>query len=214
MARILIGCERSGEVRRAMRAVGHDAWSCDIEPADDGSPHHLQSDLLQHLHDRWDALIAFPPCTYLCRAGARWWAQRQVEQAQALDFVRRILAAPIPQIAVENPPGKLGSAIRPADQYIQPWEHGHPETKMTGLWLKGLPKLVQTNNVHARMLSLPYKERHRIHMMPDSAGRTQARSKTFPGIAQAMAAQWGPLIKARDPQQEPHDLRHQCVCGD
>jgi hypothetical protein len=136
-------------------------------------------------------MIAHPPCTYLTRAGARWWPGRQQEQAEALEFVRVLLSAPIPRIALENPPGRIGTAIRPADQYVQPWQFGHPETKGTGLWLVGLPHLVPTKDVHAEMLTLPMKDRSRVHYMAPGPDRWKLRSTTYAGIAEAMAEQWG-----------------------
>lgn len=203
--RVLIACERSGVVRRAFRDRGHDAWSCDIEAADDGDPHHLRGDASKVLGGKmepgymnwitvpWDLLIAFPPCTRLTRAGARWWPKFQGEQQEALEFVRQLLAAPIERIALENPPGKIGTAIRKADQYVQPWMFGHPEKKETGLWLKNLPKLVPTKDVHAHMLTLPKKDQNRVHYMAPGPERGRLRSETYPGIAAAMADQWGGL---------------------
>lgn len=196
--RVLVGCERSGVVRRAFRALGHDAWSCDLEPADDGRGHHIRGDVLQAIRSqRWDLLIAHPPCTKLCNSGARWWAGQEAEQAAALDLVRAILAADVPLIALENPPGRIGTAIRQADQYVQPYEFGHPETKKTGLWLKGLPLLRPTKDVKAEMLALPQKLRNRVHWMPPGPSRAKKRSETFCGIARAMAEQWAGKVDAQ-----------------
>lgn len=191
--RVFVACERSGAVRRAFRDKGHEAWSCDIEEADDKSPFHFRGDVFEVLDQTapWDVLIAFPPCTYLTRAGARWWPNRQQEQKDALEFVRKLLEYPIPKSALENPPGKIGSAIRPADQYVHPWQFGHMETKTTGLWLKNLPKLQPTHDVKDDMHKLPAHQKHRIYSMPDSKGRAERRSKTYEGMARAMAEQWG-----------------------
>ena len=199
---ILIACELSGKVREAFRAKGHNAISCDILPSDDDSPYHYTGDVFELLAERrpskrwqdthaddhrgassFDMMIAFPPCTHLCASGARWWSSKVQAQSDALDFVQRLMDANIGKIALENPVGKIGSAIRPADQYIQPWQHGHGDTKKTGLWLKGLPKLTPTNIVSGRS--------NRIHAMPDTKNRAKIRSETYQGIADAMAAQWG-----------------------
>lgn len=189
--KILIACEYSGRVRDAFRALGHDAWSCDILPSDNDQSYHIQGDVRKELHRGWDLMVAHPPCTYLTRAGARWWKGREAEQQEALDFVQLLMDAPIPFIAIENPPGAIGTRIRPADQYIQPWMHGHPETKSTGLWLKGLPLLKPTKDVKQEMLALPMKERSRVHYAAPGPDRWKERSTTLPGIAAAMAEQWG-----------------------
>lgn len=189
--RVLIACEYSAVVRSAFAARGHTAVSCDLLPSDKPHGWHVRGDVLRLIDAGWDLMIAHPPCTYLTRAGARWWPERKAEQQQALDFVRLLLAAPIPRIALENPPGAIGTQIRKADQYIQPWEHGHPETKATGLWLKGLPKLRPTRDVKAQMLALPMKERSRVHYAAPGPDRWKVRSTTLQGIAAAMAEQWG-----------------------
>jgi site-specific DNA-cytosine methylase len=144
---------------------------------------HIHGDVLQHLHRNWDLMIAHPPCTHLAVSGARWFKDKQIEQAEALDFVRRLLDAPIPRIALENPISIISSRIRKPDQIIQPWQFGHGETKATCLWLKNLPKLLPTNIVEGREA--------RIHKMPPGPDRWKERSRTFEGIAQAMAEQWG-----------------------
>ena len=179
--RILIACEYSGTVRDAFAARGHDAWSCDLLPTE-RLGNHINGDVLQHLHRNWDMMIAHPPCTHLAVSGARWFKDKQREQADALDFVRRLLDAPIPRIAIENPISIISSRIRKPDQIIQPWQFGHGETKATCLWLKNLPKLVPTNIVEGREA--------RIHKMPPGPDRWKERSRTFPGIATAMATQW------------------------
>lgn len=191
--RVLVACEFSGAVRRAFAARGHDAWSCDLHPAEDGSPNHIQGDALAVLRDGWDMMIAFPPCTHLCASGARWWPAKQADgrQAAALDFVRALMAAPIPRWAIENPVGLIGTAIRPADQTIQPWQFGHGEVKATCFWLKGLSRLVPTQIVDGREA--------RVHRMSPGPMRALERSRTYSGVAQAMAEQWGseslPLLR-------------------
>ena len=180
--RILIACEYSGTVRDAFAARGHDAWSCDLLPTE-RLGNHIHGDVLQHLHRNWDMMIAHPPCTHLAVSGARWFKDKLHEQADALDFVRRLLDAPIPRIAIENPISIISSRIRKPDQIIQPWQFGHGETKATCLWLKDLPLLTPTNIVEGREA--------RIHKMPPGPDRWKERSRTFEGIAQAMAQQWG-----------------------
>lgn len=182
--RVLIACEYSGRVRRAFRARGHDAWSCDLLPAEDGG-RHIQGDVLPLLHDGWELMIAHPPCTHLAVSGARWFPEKRAsgEQQEAIDFFLALARAPIPRIAIENPVCIMSSVWREPDQVIQPWQFGHGETKATCLWLKGLPPLVPTKIVSGR--------HPRIHMMPPSEDRWKERSRTYEGIAQAMAAQWG-----------------------
>jgi site-specific DNA-cytosine methylase len=185
MMRVLIACEFSGVVRRAFRDLGHDAWSCDLLPAEDGSEFHIQGDAWYALDDHWDLMICHPPCTHLAVSGARWFKDKVKEQAEALDFVRALLAAPIRRIALENPVSIISSRIRKPDQIIQPWQFGHGETKATCLWLKNLPPLVPTNIVEGREA--------RVHRMPPGPDRWKERSRTFEGIARAMAEQWGGL---------------------
>lgn len=180
--RVLVACEYSGAVRDAFRARGHDAMSCDLLPTEQPGPHY-HGPVEDILGDGWDIMIAHPPCTHLAVSGARWWKDKRQEQAAALDFVRLLLAAPIPRIALENPISIISTAIRKPDQIIQPWQFGHGETKATCLWLKGLPPLVPTNIVPGREA--------RIHKMPPSPDRWKERSRTYAGIAAAMAAQWG-----------------------
>jgi site-specific DNA-cytosine methylase len=180
--KILIACEYSGTVREAFSKLGHDAWSCDIlETEIPGN--HLQCDVREILGDGWDMMIAHPPCTHLAVSGARWFKDKKVEQAEALEFVRLLLAAPIKRIALENPISIISSHIRKPDQIIQPWQFGHGETKATCLWLQNLPKLQPTNIVEGR--------EQRIWKMPPGENRWKERSRTFEGIAQAMANQWG-----------------------
>ncbi len=182
--RCLIACEFSGVVRRAFRALGHDAWSCDLLPAEDGSEFHIQDDALKTAYDNpWDLMVCHPPCTHLAVSGARHFKNKVQEQAEALDFVRALLDAPIKRIALENPISIISSRICKPDQIIQPWMFGHGETKATCLWLKGLPKLRPTNIVEGREA--------RVHRMPPGPNRWKERSRTFTGIAEAFAAQWG-----------------------
>lgn len=182
--KVLVACEYSGKVRDAFRALGHDAMSCDLLPTDSlGS--HYQGDVRDVLDDEWDLMIAHPPCTHLAVSGARWFKNKQTEQAAALNFVSLLLAAPIPRIALENPVSIISSRIRKPDQIIQPWQFGHGETKATCLWLKGLPLLQPTKIVDGRET--------RTHKMPPSADCWKKRSETYQGIADAMAMQWGGL---------------------
>lgn len=184
--RVLVACEYSGRVRDAFRKLGHYAISCDLLPTDQPGPHY-QGDVRDVLHDGWDLMVAHPPCTHLAVSGARHFAAKKASgvQDEALDFVRLLMAAPIPRIAIENPISIISSRIRKPDQIIQPWMFGHGETKATCLWLKGLPKLTPTNLVDGREA--------RIHKMPPSPDRWKKRSETFQGIADAMAQQWGAL---------------------
>ena len=182
--RVLIACEYSGAVRDAFRAAGHDAMSCDLLPSEIPGPHH-QGDVRDVLGDGWDLMVAHPPCTHLAVSGARWFHEKQAEQAEALDFVRLLLEAPIPRIAVENPVSIISTRIRKPDQVIQPWQYGHGETKATCLWLKNLPALKPTQIVDGREA--------RVHRMPPGPNRWKERSPTYAGIAGAMAAQWGCL---------------------
>jgi site-specific DNA-cytosine methylase len=182
--RVLVACEFSGIVRDAFRRLGHDALSCDLLPSEVSGPHY-HGDVRDILSDGWDLLIAHPPCTHLAVSGARWFKEKQAEQAEALSFVRLLLDAPIPRIALENPVSIISSRIRKPDQIIQPWQFGHGETKATCLWLKALPRLVPTLIVDGREA--------RVHRMAPSPDRWRERSRTFAGIAEAMAAQWGAL---------------------
>ena len=179
--RVLVACEFSGIVRNAFARRGHDAMSCDLLPTEIPGKHY-QGDVMDIIGDNWDLAICHPPCTYLAVSGARWWAGRQAEQRAAIEFVLALWAAPIPRVAIENPIGKLSTAWRKPDQIIQPWQFGHGETKATCLWLRGLPVLVHTDIVDGREA--------RIHHMAPSPTRWAERSRTYPGIAEAMAAQW------------------------
>jgi site-specific DNA-cytosine methylase len=180
--RVLVACEYSGAVRDAFLARGHDAMSCDLLETERPGPHY-QGDVRDVLGDGWDLMIAHPPCTHLAVSGARWFKDKQVEQQEALDFVRLLLEAPIPRIALENPISIISSRIRKPDQIIQPWQFGHGETKATCLWLRNLPKLTPTQIVNGREA--------RVHRMAPGPDRWKERSRTYAGIAAAMAAQWG-----------------------
>lgn len=189
--RILIACEYSGRVREAFRRRGHDAWSCDLLPAEDGSEFHFEGDCFAQIYGTWldgkswDLLVAHPPCTHLSVSGARHFEAKRADgrQQEAIDFFMRLTRAPVPRIAIENPVCIMSSIWREPDQIIQPWQFGHGETKATCLWLKGLPPLKPTNIVEGR--------EPRVHFMPPGPDRWKERSRTFEGIAEAMAAQWG-----------------------
>ena len=141
--RVLVACEFSGAVRRAFRDAGHEAWSCDLLAAEDGSEFHIEEDVTNHLNDRWDLMIAHPPCTHLAVSGARWFKDKRAEQREALKFVRKLMEAPVDRVALENPISIISSQIRKPDQIIHPWQFGHGEVKATCLWLKNLPTLSQ-----------------------------------------------------------------------
>jgi len=191
--RILIACEYSGTSRRAFAARGHDVWSCDLLPADDGSPNHIQGDVLPLLNQGWDMMICHPPCTHLAVSGARWFKDKKQQQEEALDFVRALLDEPIPRIALENPVSIISSRIRKPDQIIQPWMFGQEATKTTCLWLKNLPHLVPTNVVGKgeRHITKSGRSLPKWYNLPPSEDRWKIRSTTFTGIAEAMAEQWG-----------------------
>lgn len=189
--RVLVACEYSGRVREAFRNLGHDAISCDLLPSEDNSPYHYIGDVFDlidygsDLRQPYDLMIAHPPCTHLAVSGARHFATKQASgvQQESLEFVRRLMDAPIRRIAIENPISIISSRIRKPDQIIQPWQFGHGETKATCLWLKNLPKLTPTNIVEGREA--------RVHKMAPSPDRWKDRSRTYQGIADAFAAQWG-----------------------
>jgi len=180
--RVLVACEFSGRISGAFRIRGHDAYSCDLLPSEGSAP-HIQGDVIPHLDDGWDLMIAHPPCTHLAVSGARWFKEKRKEQEEALVFVRNLLNAPIPKIALENPIGIISTRIRKPDQIIQPWMFGHGETKATCLWLKNLPKLKPTNIVEGR--------EGRVWKMGPSPTRWMDRSRSYSGIAEAMVDQWG-----------------------
>lgn len=180
---ILVACEFSGVVRDAFLDRGHNAYSCDLLPSEKPGPHFTMDvrDVFA-LGLPWDMLIAHPPCTHLAVSGARWFADKRAEQAAALEFVRFLMDAPVERIALENPVSIISSRIRKPDQIIQPWMFGHGETKATCLWLKGLPLLQPTDVVEGRI--------GRVHHEPPGPDRWKNRSRTYPGIAAAMAEQW------------------------
>jgi hypothetical protein len=195
--RILVACEYSGRVRDAFLARGHDAMSCDLLPTDVPGPHY-QGDVFDIINDGWDLMVAHPPCTYLCSSGLHWNKRdpaRAKMTEQALDFVRRLLDAPIPRIALENPIGCIGTRIRKADQIIQPWQFGHDASKATCLWLNGLLPLRPTKIVEPRIVSGKKRWGNQTdsgqNRLAPSADRWKIRSETYQGIAYAMAEQWG-----------------------
>jgi hypothetical protein len=179
--KVLIGCEFSGIVRDAFISKGHDAWSCDLLDTEKPGP-HIKGDLLEILNQDWDLAIFHPPCTHLAVSGAAWFKFKEKEQKEALEFVQTLMNCDISKIALENPISIISTRIRKPDQIIQPWMFGHGETKATCLWLKGLPKLIPTNIVEGR--------EQRCHKMGPSPDRWKNRSRTFQGIAEAMADQW------------------------
>lgn len=182
--KVLVACEFSGVVRDAFKRRGHDAWSCDILPSETIG-NHIKDDVLNHLNEGWDMMIAHPPCTHLAVSGARHFAQKIADgrQQQAIDFFMRLVNANIPRICVENPVSIMSRRYRKPDQIVHPWMFGHGETKATCLWLKGLNKLQPSNVVDGRD--------QRVHRMPPSPNRWRERSRTYRGIAEAMAEQWG-----------------------
>ncbi len=190
MSRVLVACEFSGRVRDAFTRAGHTAYSCDLLPTDSPGLHYQQPISLDMLYSGWNLMIAFPPCTHLAVSGARWFKDKQDEQAQALEFVEWLMAAPIPHIAIENPIGVISSRIRKPDQIIQPWQFGDEYQKSTCLWLKNLPKLKATNVVSAGEFVI-----HGGRKLPKwYSNREMNRNLTFQGIADAMAEQWGGLL--------------------
>lgn len=186
--KVLIACEESQLVCKAFRELGHDAYSCDIQDCSGGRPEwHICDDVLIHINDAWDMMIAFPPCTDLAVSGARWFDQKRKDgrQQRSIDFFIKLANAPIKYKAIENPVGIMSTIYRQPDQIIQPWQFGHGETKATCLWLTNLPKLIPTEIVEGR--------EQRIWKMAPGPERAKERSKTYLGIAKAMAQQWGNL---------------------
>jgi hypothetical protein len=187
--RILVGCEFSGTVRQAFASLGFDAWSCDYEPSELPG-NHLMDDVLNiACRGRWDLLIAHPPCTNLAASGSAWFAQKGDRPDLAVEFVRELMALPIPHIAIENPIGYLSTQIRKPDQIIQPWWFGEDTTKATCLWLKDLPPLKPTNPV--------ITVESNAHQMGETKSRAKNRSRTYLGVAKAMAEQWGRYLVTR-----------------
>ena len=187
---ILISCEESGIVTSEFRKKGFEAYSCDVLPTSGDHPEwHYQQDVTELLKEKWSLIIAFPPCTHLAAAGARWFEQKREDgrQQKAIDFFMKFANLDCKYIAIENPVGIMSTHYRKPDQVIQPWQFGHGETKKTCLWLKGLPKLKATNIVSGR--------EQRVWKMPQSKDRSKLRSKTLLGIAEAMAEQWGDFLR-------------------
>lgn len=207
--KVLIACEESQEVCKAFRALGHEAYSCDVQEPSGGHPEwHILGDAIPvlqggqvytmdgQMHDvgRWDLLIAHPPCTHLSISGARWFAEGKKPlslREEAAAFFMRFANADVPRIAVENPVSVMSTLYRKPDQIIHPWQFGHPTEKTTCLWMKNLPKLKETKNVKEEFLALPKGKRNALHWLSPGPERAKLRSKTFPGIARAMAEQWG-----------------------
>lgn len=200
--RVLVACEFSGVVRDAFTRAGHEAWSCDLLESERPSQYHVRGDVRDILDDPgftpWDMLLAFPPCTHLAVSGARYFARKQKEQQEALAFVRQLLNSGIQRIALENPIGVISSQVRKPEQIIQPWQFGHPESKSTCLWLENLPQLKPTNvlecerivNGRPRWNNQTPSGQNRLGPSPE---RARNRGRTYEGIAQAMASQWGNL---------------------
>lgn len=194
--KVLVACEFSGVVRRAFRARGHEAWSCDLEPSWDNSPYHIEADIREVLNDQpWDLMIAHPPCTYLCSSGLHWNKRRpdrEQKTEQALDFVKFLMYSAVDKICIENPIGCISTRIGRPSQIIQPWQFGHPESKATCLWLKGLPLLVPTNILEKP--SRGYWDNQTPsgqNKLGPSEDRGNKRAVTYEGIGLAMAEQWG-----------------------
>ena len=191
--RVLVACEYSGKVREAFRALGHDAWSCDLLPSDNLTDYHYTGDCWPVIAEGWDLIIMHPPCTALAVSGNRWYGKGMPKHQDRLDSIDWTMALyehakkHAPRVAFENPVGVL--PVKPT-QYVQPYEYGHPESKKTGLWLHNLPPLVPTDDVEDVWRKLPKKEAQRIHMLPPSKDRWKIRSETYTGIAEAMASQW------------------------
>lgn len=195
--RVLIACEYSGTVRDAFRALGHDAMSCDLLPTDRPGP-HFEGDVFDVIDQGWELMIAHPPCTYLCSSGLHWnkrYPERAQKTRDALAFVQALMNAPIPRIAVENPIGRIGTAIRKADQIIQPYQFGHDASKQTALWLKGVPLLLPTQLVAPRVVDGKPRWANQTdsgqNRLSPSLDRWKIRSTTYQGLADAMAQQWG-----------------------
>lgn len=190
--RVLVACEFSGIVRDAFAARGHDAWSCDLLPSETAGQHH-QGDAIAFARDGgpWDLMIAHPPCTHLAVSGAAWFHRKQREQAEALEFVRALMLAPVPAICIENPVSVISTKIRKPDCIIQPWQFGHAERKTTCLWLFGLPVLRPVTGLKSETDAKPKGKQNPLHYLPPSPDRWKIRSRTYSGIAAQMAEQWG-----------------------
>lgn len=195
--RVLVACEFSGVVRDAFRALGHDAWSCDLLPSPTASPFHLTGNVLSILDDGWDLMVAHPPCTYLCSSGLHWnrrRPERALQTEDAVQFFLRLAAAPIKRKCLENPIGCMSTRYRKPDQIVHPWQFGEDASKATCLWLENLPPLVPTNVLPggraARRANQTASGQNRLPPSPD---RWKLRSITYPGFARAMAQQWSNL---------------------
>lgn len=204
--KVLIGCERSGVVRDAFRALGHDAWSCDILDAETPSPYHIKDDVMNHLNDGWDLAGFHPNCQNLCVSGARYFKDKKDLQERDLDFVANLMSANIPRIYLENPVGIISTRIRKPDQIIQPYEFGHEETKKTCLWLKNLPLLKPTKIMEIRNKNLTPSGQNKLGPSKD---RAYLRARTYLGIAKAMAEQWG--ILSPNPEIQTVLIKHPLV---
>lgn len=214
--RVLVACEYSGRVRDAFRSLGHDAWSCDILPTEADPTYHIEGPVQSVLHLKWDLMVAHPPCTFMANSGAKHLyagmkkengrnEDRWKSMAEAAAFFRMLLNADIPRIAIENPV-MVGHALelirQNFTQSIQPWQFGHMEVKRTCLWLKNLPPLVPSDNVYEAMMKLPYGERAKVHHETPGPDRWKNRSRTYAGIAKAMADQWGDPITTKGQADE------------
>lgn len=208
--KVLVACEESQEVCKAFRKLGFEAFSCDILDCSGGHPEwHIKDDVLNHLKDNWDLMIAHPPCTHLAVSGARHFYRKGKEQEEALDFVRKLLDAPIKHIALENPVSIISTRIRKPNQIIQPWQFGHEATKKTCLWLKNLPNLEPTNIVGKGEFTT-FRSGKKMGSWYNIGGKDRAklRSKTFSGIAKAMAEQWGDyLMYLQSEENQKEDIK-------
>ena len=232
--KILIACEESQAVCKEMRRLGHECYSCDIIECSGGHPGwHIMQDVIpllngnctfktmdgiQHtIDEKWDMIIAFPPCTDLAVSGAAWFEQKRKDgrQQKSIDFFLNFTSLDCSRVAIENPVGIMSTYYRKPDQIIHPWQYGHPEQKSTCLWLKGLPKLISTNDVRDEMNLLPKCKRERIHYMSPGLERAKLRSKTFPGIARAMAEQWaGQAQKGDNNANQYMSMLQSGICGE
>jgi site-specific DNA-cytosine methylase len=192
--RVLVACEESGIVTAAFRGLGHEAYSCDILPTSGNHPEwHLQQDVTKLLQDNWDMIVAFPPCTDLAVSGARWFPEKRNDgrQQASIEFFMQFANSQCDKVCIENPIGIMSSQYRKPDQIIQPWQFGHKENKATCLWLKGLPLLRETSNVYSETQALPRGQRDKVHFASPGPDRARMRSRTYTGVAEAMASQWG-----------------------
>ena len=190
--RVLIACEMSGRVRDAFKALGHDAWSCDILPTEVAG-NHIQGDVLKVINQDWDLMIAHPPCTHLAVSGAKHFWKKEKEQEEALEFVRYLMNAPIPKIVIENPVSVISTRIRKPDQIIQPWMFGDEYQKTTCLWLKNVP-LLQPTKIVGKGEFVVTPSGKRLPKWYSDNKSAKNRSMTFPGIAAAMADQWSKIV--------------------